>query len=180
MTFIHRSQFERRFLRHTQTLWLSCSLLLNIVFGLLCFQLYDQEKTILIPPNNQPWRIHSRYVNETYLENFALYFAQLLGSIDSAETSYAQTTLLRYATPQAAEQLKKSWLDLRARNRDAPYRTAFYPTQLQIDPDELIATVEGTQFVTIENQKMTSHPLSFTFHFALEASRLWLRRIEQH
>jgi conjugal transfer pilus assembly protein TraE len=179
---------RQRYLSHLaealwrRNLWMAIALLLAVANSLLAYGLATRpavrEKTIVLPPSvEKTFWVHGDTVAPEYLEQMALWFADLALTYNPETIAHRVKRFLRHADPTAYGALAARLEADAAKVKRQRLSSVFYPQSIRIEGDQVALT---GQLVTLVGSKETNaRQATFRMSFAYRHGRLFVLEFQE-
>lgn len=156
--------------------WMVVAILLAFSNLALLATIYFQEnyeKVILLPPKleRSVW-VQGSDVSDSYLEQMAVYIAELSLSYHPDNVDYRVQQFLRYTDPTAYGELAKGLQSDAVSIKRNRVSAAFYPKSVRLRPTDRKALVTGIQTRMVGGESMDERQLSLLLSFSKGSSIL--------
>jgi conjugal transfer pilus assembly protein TraE len=141
-------------------------LLTNILLTIILFN--KRERVIIVPAYlKQSFWSEGELVSPHYLEEMALFFAQLMLNASADTQGYRRDVILRYIAPESHTALEKKLLAEQKRFAKEGVATRFMPKGVEVDTSALQVKVKGLldQYIagTRVKQSLEEYIVQFTY-----------------
>ncbi len=131
------------------------------------------EKTILVPPVvSKTFWVDGNKVAPEYIEQMAVYFAQLALNANPANVDYQYNLLLQHVTPRAYGELKAELAVAADRLKKDNASQAFYPSEVVVLKNT--ATMKGRLVKTVGQKVTSDDTVVYVIKFSYEGGRLYV------
>lgn len=152
--------------RNALVVLLVCGLLLNILQ--VIERMTVSEKIIFLPPDiKQNTWVSKKRVSESFIEEWAIYFTSLLLNVSADTITYQRDLTLRNVSPDARTEIKNQFDQDKERLKKNSSATTFLPSQVEVDPNTLIAKVTGILSTYVGSERISEHKETFVLSFIL-------------
>lgn len=179
--FISESKLSVLLKQRNGTLVLAMGLLLIVIFQeLTIFSLRHRERIIVIPPvvSQRFWIAHDQ-VSTNYLVDMTRYFISQLLNVTPEIYIQQLETILPYVDPASYGNLKQKWYQELKRIQHHQISTVFYPHDIAVDRNKLIADVDGELKISAGNAKPISRQLHYQIYYQYRHGKLWISEIKE-
>lgn len=135
---------------------LTMSLICNVLLASRVAFVSDKTRQIITPPNiNQSFWVDDSGVSKEYLNQMAIFLAQLNFNVTPATVDYQHTELLKFMAPEAYGVLDKEFRLTSATLKNDNVATWFTPQFVASDENTLTTVIQG-EFYTTQGEKVVS------------------------
>jgi conjugal transfer pilus assembly protein TraE len=140
--FLEHNILKLLFIRNGLVILTIALCLSNVIMGLALIG--KKERVILLPPHvKKTMTFEGEEISSSYLEEMGFYISKLLLDLTPLNYPYHQTTLLKYATPEAYGPLKARLNREGEEYTKLQLSTHFKPIEVTANPHTLNVEVKG-------------------------------------
>ncbi len=151
----------------------SISMLLNMMLFAAIFIIKGGERIVVVPPViEKPLWVTSSQVSPEYLSDMTLYFVSLRLNVTTSNATSQRDTLLRFVAPEHYQDIKTELLLETERLKKNHITTAFFPTNIEVNTNKLLAKVTGDMHTTVGDVHLPSKPISYQISYRYQHGRL--------
>lgn len=159
------------------------NLMLVLVFSLLGLNflqafvtLFKDEKTIIIPPNlhQEAW-IEGDRVSASYLEEMAVFFADLILENTPNGAAYRRNIVLRHASSKGFGALKTQLLEDEKRLKKEHLSTSFQANTVKVDSQNMAVEIGGDLMRYVGKKLISQSRDVYRFEFEYRHARLLIK-----
>jgi conjugal transfer pilus assembly protein TraE len=164
-------------LLHQRNLLLSLSVgLMSLNFTQALFTLFHRERIIVMPPDlkQEVW-LEKNKVSASYLEEMALFFADLILESSPESTAYKRDIILRNTVSEGYGPLKAHLLSDEERLKKDHVTTSFQANSAKVDPHHLTVELTGDLLQFVGEKRVSQSRDRYQFQFAYKAGRLLIK-----
>jgi conjugal transfer pilus assembly protein TraE len=138
----------------------------------------DRVRTVVVPAGvNKTFWVEEGSVSPEYLEQMALFLAQLVYNVTPASAEYNTRLLLNHAAPALYGALRQQGEATARRLRADNATTLFGVRAVTHDPKGPRVALHGVLSTYINEKRVAEHPKVFLFTFSVSAGRLYVTSI---
>jgi len=138
----------------------------------------NNVRTVLVPPVvSKSFWVDDATVSPEYLEQMALFLAQLIYNVTPANADYNTRVLLNYAAPSLYGALRQQGEATARRLRADNATTLFGVRAVTHDSRMLGVALHGVLSTYINDKRVAEAPKVYLFKFALSGGRLYVTSI---
>lgn len=138
----------------------------------------NNVRTIVVPPVvSKSFWVDDARVSPEYLEQMALFLAQLVYNVTPANADYNTRMLLSYAAPALHGALRQQGEATARRLRADNATTLFGVRAVTHDPGALRVALHGVLSTYINDKRVAETPKVYLFTFSLAGGRLYVTSI---
>ena len=166
-------------LRRSQ--YLNLALVVGLLLALwISLGSFGRERTIVTPPGiEKSFWITSGNASESYVEEMALWIANLILDVTPDNIDYKATKLLEYADPRAHGALKERQMLESARIKRDNATTYFSLETIRVHPEKLAALISGRMHTLINGTPVPEQNKNYFVRFRLDHGRASLIQFEE-
>lgn len=172
----YRSLLTETLLR--RNLWMLVALAMTVSNLGLAYWVIDtdvREKTIVIPPLfEKPFWVHGNEISPEYLEQMAVFFANLALTYNPDNIGHQVNLFLRYADPQDYGALAAKLEGDMNRIRRNRLSSVFYPQEIRLSAQQ--AALTGQLTTLVGNKQTDQRQATFLIRFAYRSGRLFVSK----
>ena len=159
------------------------NLLLSLVVGLLIinftqalFTLFRSERIIVVPPDiNQEFWLEQNKVSPVYLEEMALFFADLILESSPSSAAYKREIILRHTISSGYGPLKIRLLEDEKRLKKEHVTTSFQANSVKVNPSKLNVELTGDLHRFVGEKRISQSRDTYQFKFDYRHGRLQIK-----
>lgn len=143
-------------------------------------QIVGDSRTVVVPPNIERtfWVTHNRASAE-YLEQMAAFSAWLILDVTPASIDWKRQTLLEFADPSAAGDLKTRMALEADRLRKLNASTFFSPRQLVASEEQQTVVISGQLRTQINGENTSAVEKQYVARFMFKGGRMHLKEFKE-
>ncbi|MBA4118843.1 MAG: type IV conjugative transfer system protein TraE [Candidatus Puniceispirillum sp.] len=157
-------------------------ILLITVGALLCTNLIlsvgvfsKNERIVLVPPEiHGPLWVEKGRVSKTYLEEIAVFFAQMLLNATPKSLPYNHDLLLRYTAPGSYGTMKATLAQEARKITKDGLSTAFHPKHINANPEKMSAEITGELMGFVGTKVVFQKEEKYSIRLGYEKGRLMI------
>ena len=155
-------------------LFIALTLLLAIALAVRS----NDVRTVVVPPTvSKTFWVEEGTVAPEYLEQMAVFLAQLVYNVTPASAEYNTRLLLHYAAPSLYGALRQEGEATARRLRADNATTLFGVRAVTHDPKALRVALHGVLSTYINDKRVAEAPKVYLFTFSLSGGRLYVTSI---
>ncbi len=149
-------------------------LLLNFTQAILV--LFKSERVVVVPPEvKREFWLEKNQVSAGYLEEMALFFADLILESSPESTTYMREIILRNTVAQGYGALKSRLLEDERRIKKDRVVTSFRPNSVKVNSSRLIVTILGDLMSFVGEKRISQSRDTYQFQFVYQHGRLLIQ-----
>lgn len=171
---LERSRMQHLIKTRNGYLVLACgSLVLNVLLVGFMFFMVGRERIVIVPPEIQKsfW-VTSGRVSPEYLSEMVLFLTSLSFNMTPSNAAMQHSVLLRYVDPSYYEILKVKLIEVEDQIKKEHITTSFYPNDIKVDTNKLIAEVSGDLQYTVGDTQLAPTHVSYQIKFSYKQGQL--------
>lgn len=171
---LERSRMQHLIKTRNGYLVLACgSLVLNVLLVGFMFFMVGRERVVIVPPEIQKsfW-VTSGRVSPEYLSEMVLFLTSLSFNMTPSNAAMQHNILLRYVDPSYYETLKVQLIEVEDQIKKEHITTSFYPNDIKVDTNKLIAEVSGDLQYTVGDTQLAPTHVSYQIKFSYKQGQL--------
>lgn len=166
-------------LRQRNLMLVCCGFLLLTSLIQAAALFYRDERILVVPPETrQAFWVERNLVSAAYLEEMAVFLADLALSVSASSAPFQREVLLRYATPESYSALKAQLLAQEERLRKDNIATSFRPIQIKVDLVQQRAELTGDLLTYVGDKRISQVRESYELRLLYKAGRLHLKSLK--
>jgi len=151
----------------------------NLFLGTGLTMALNSSRTILLPPTiEKSFWVDKDTASKEYLEEMALFIAQLELNVTPASYAFQSKTLLNYIHPSAHGKMQSKILADGEQLKKDNASTWFVPQNLRTDVKNKVVSVTGEFITTIAEKQVVKMQKTYNAKFEISGGRLYLTRFE--
>lgn len=156
---------------------LTISAVVNVLLAIVLFSAVDSTRVVVVPPEiEKGFWVDKDKVSETYLEQMALFIAQLELNVTPASQGYQAKQLLKYVHPSLAGKMESAFLAEGEQLKKDNASTWFRPTLVRVDAKSKQVAITGDYAVTVAEKQVVNVSKTYVAEFEMSGNRLFLTR----
>lgn len=171
---LEKSRIQNLIKSRNGYLVLACgSITLNILMIIFMFFMVGRERVIIVPPDIQrSFWVTSGKVSPEYLSEMTLFLVSLGFNLTPSNVTLQHTVLLRYVDPDYYNTFKIKLIDVADKVKKEHITASFYPNDVKVDTNKLIAQVSGDLQYTVGDVHLTPEHVTYQFGFNYRQGQL--------
>lgn len=171
---LEKSRIQNLVKNRNGYLVLACgSVALNLLMIAFMFFMVGRERIIVVPPDIQrSFWLTSGKVSPEYLSEMTLFLVSLGFNVTPSNASMQHAVLLRYVDPNYYSTFKTALTDVAEKIKKEHATTTFYPNDVKVDTNKLIARVSGDLHYTIGDMHLAPKHVTYQFGFSYRQGQL--------
>jgi conjugal transfer pilus assembly protein TraE len=158
----------------------SGSIILNILLSFVIIKVAGDVKVIELPPSiDKTFWVASNHVSSEYLSEMALFFVYLRFDVTPSNVETQRNLLLHYVAQNNYAALKEELISEEDHIRKAHITTSFYPSDILVDSDKLIARVPGDLHSTVGETSLPLQRVTYEVKFSYHSGRLFVESFDE-
>lgn len=154
------------------------------LFGLNLIQslsaLLRDERIVVVPPEvKQSFWVQRNAVSAAYLEEMALFYADLILEMSPASAAYKREVILRNTAPSHYGALRTKLLEDEKRLKKEALTTSFEPLGVKVNPKALTVEVTGDVLQFVGEKKIAQSRDTYAFGFVYRQGRLLINSFKK-
>ncbi len=140
------------------------------------FTFFRSERIIVVPPDikQEVW-LEKRQVSASYLEEMALFFANLILESSPESAAYKRDIILRNTVSESYGTLKTKLLEDETRLKKEHLTTSFQANSIKVDPDKLFVELTGDLLHFVGEKRISQSRDTYQFAFIYRQGRLLIQ-----
>ena len=172
---LHNSRLGDLFQQRNLLLSLS-AMLLALNFTQALFTFFRLERIIVVPPDiKQEFWLEKNKVSASYLEEMALFFADLILESSPESAAYKRDIILRNTVSSGYGPLKTRLLEDEERLKKEHLTTSFQASSVKVDPEKLFVELTGDLIHFVGEKRISQSRDTYQFQFEYRHGRLLIK-----
>jgi conjugal transfer pilus assembly protein TraE len=162
---------DLRYQRFLLLVFTSFLLITNLTQAVL--SLSQNERIVVVPPDlkQEVWLEKNR-VSASYLEEWGLYYAQLLLNNSPSNIAFQREIILRQAVEHAYGPLKRRLMEDEDRIKKENVTTSFQPNFVKVDPNKMSVEITGDLLRYVGEKRISQSRDVYSFAMVYRYGRL--------
>ncbi len=163
-------------LHQRNSLFLLVMALLTLNFFQACALLVRSERVVVIPPHTTAsfW-VEKNRVSPSYLEEMALFFANLILETTPESAAYKRDIILRNTLSEGYGALKTKLLEDEGRLKKERVVTAFQPNGIKVNPAHMTVEITGDLLRFVGEKRISQSRDTYGLTFVYRNARLLIK-----
>lgn len=134
------------------------------------------DRVIVVPPDiRQEFWIQKNKVSKTYLEEMALFYADLLLETTPKGAAFRREVILRNTSPESYGRLKAQLMEEEKRVTKENLSTGFQASSMKVNPQDLSVHVTGDLRRYVGEKFISQSRDTYLFEFVYKHGRLFIK-----
>src|SRR5690606_10636810 len=129
------------------------------------YSLIRSERVVVIPPEiNREFWIEKNRVSAAYLEEMALFYADMILESSPSSAAYKREIILRNTTSEGYGALKSRLVEDEQRLKKEHLSTSFQPNTVKVNPNKLMVEINGDLLRFVGDKRISQSRDVYQFH----------------
>ncbi len=162
---------------------LLCAVLILSNLFLVIFAIHQSKKAwvLVVPPvMSVPFKINQLEVDSNYLQEMSLFFLSERLNVSPETVSQNHSLLLKFIAPDYYSDIENALKKEEKSIQAGKISSAFFVKKINLSPESLSASVEGSLSVWSGHQFISEEPKSYTFQYIYENGRLLIKTFSEN